>query len=75
MERWLKYGLIAGVIGIVLYLLLNFVPLIIGILTNSQSMMAISNINVSYNIIRIMIYFIVGFVLGALISLMFKKKD
>jgi divalent metal cation (Fe/Co/Zn/Cd) transporter len=75
MERLLKYGLIAGVIGIVLYLLLNFVPLIIGILTNSQSMMAISNINVSYNIIRIMIYFIVGFVLGALISLMFKKKD
>lgn len=65
---WLKGGLIGEVIGVVLHLLLNFGPLIIGTLTNNAQIMSMSNINISYNVIRIIVYFIIGSVFGALIG-------
>ena len=75
MKKWLKAGLIGGIIGICLYLLINFGPLIIGYLSNSRNILQVSNIGLSYNILRIIIYLIIGFVVGGLIGwLVWRKK-
>lgn len=73
MKDWLKGGLIGGIIGICLHLLFNFGPLIIGYLSNSRNILEISNMTLSYNVIRIIIYLIIGFVIGALIGLIINK--
>jgi len=67
-----KLGLIFGFIGIVVHLLINFGPLLLGIVLNSNELKSMSNINLSFNLIRIGIYFVGGFILGLIIGL-FKK--
>ena len=70
----IKLGLIFGGIGIFVYLLINFGPLLLGILLSSNELKSMSNINLSFNLIRISIYFVVGFILGLIISLFKKSK-
>ena len=69
----IKLGLILGLVGIGTYLLINFGPLLLGVILNSNELKSMSNIILSFNLIRIIIYFVVGFILGLIISL-FKKK-
>ncbi len=73
MKKWLKYGIILGIIGIVAHLLINFVPLIIGGIQNSPNLTSMSNINLGYNVKQIIIYFTVGFVIGSLVGFIISK--
>jgi membrane-anchored glycerophosphoryl diester phosphodiesterase (GDPDase) len=70
----IKLGLIFGFIGVAVYLIINFGPLLLGVLSNSNELKAMANINLSFNLIRIGIYFAGGFVVGLVISL-FKKEN
>jgi len=70
----IKLALILGFIGIGIHLLINLGPLLLGIIFNSNELKSMSNINLSFNLIRIAIYFLIGFALGLILSL-FKKKQ
>ncbi len=69
----IKLGLILGLVGIGTYLLINFGPLLLGVILNSNELKSMSNISLSFNLIRIAIYFLIGLALGLILSL-FKKK-
>lgn len=72
MKRTIKLGLIFGLIGIAVHLLINFGPLLLGIVLNSTQLKSLSNISLSFNMIRIVIYFVIGFVVGLIINLLKK---
>jgi membrane-anchored glycerophosphoryl diester phosphodiesterase (GDPDase) len=71
--KWLKSGLVFGFIGILIHLLANFGPLALGTLMDSPDLIAMANVDLSFNLIRALIYFSVGFVLGIAISTIIRK--
>ncbi|MEK6873263.1 MAG: hypothetical protein AABW91_00280 [Nanoarchaeota archaeon] len=65
MKTWLKGGLILGIMGALLYIILN----IIFILSGNPKFQVLVDLNILKNIIPFIGWTLIGFILGAIIGL------